>query len=129
MKFPDVYKMEYGVHKGVEITKVPVNYLNWMVGIGHEKVQEARKELDRRGSITPDLDISPHALNRFSERFLDRFIMRQNKAEGIHTFLYRMARKAATLAKRRGVSIVKYEGIRFVFEMDKCVWPVLKTVA
>lgn len=121
--------MDCGVHKGVEITKVPVSYLNWMVNIGHRDRSRAQEELDRRGSITPDLDISPHALNRFSERYIERFLLRKDKKVGIHTFLYKMAKKAATLAKRRGVDNIEYKGIKFIFAMDECVWPVLKTVS
>jgi hypothetical protein len=109
------------------ITRVPVDYLKWMVNIRHTESDYAQAELDRRGTVTPDLDISGHAIDRASLRC--RHIWHEtalNEDEGLHAWLVRMSMAALKEGERRDDKVF-YRGLKFVFAMDG-VWPVLKSV-
>lgn len=109
-----------------DYTQVPVAYLKWMVQSSHSRAEIADAELTRRGTVTPDLDISGHAIDRASlncrkiwhETALD-------KNEGLHAWLVRMAGIALkNEPDEKGRH--HHAGMKFVFEPGK--WPVLKTV-
>lgn len=120
------YIMKAGRHRDKPITRVPISYLKWMINTRHTAGAYAAAELERRGTVTPDLDISGHALDRASLHCLDHWRATGKKDEGLHAWLARMAAEA--LAK--GVTFrdrVHHAGMVFAFEMD-CEWPVLKTV-
>ena len=119
--------MPAGIHKGERITRIPVGYLKWMVNSRHTHADIAAAELARRGTTTPDLDVSGHALDRASLLCRKQWHDTRRKDEGLHSWLCRVAREALdrdTLNKRgRHVHV----GLQFVFETET-VWPVLKTV-
>lgn len=123
------FVMSNGRHQGVLITRVPVNYLKWMVNSRHSEAQRAIAELERRGTTTPKIDISNHAIDRASLRLATRWRKGRHKNEGLHSWLYRAAEEAWDEKLRRGISApeVVVDGIKFVFSADG-VWPVLKTV-
>jgi hypothetical protein len=120
------YRMESGRHKGELITRVPIQYLQWMVNAKHSEASYAKAELTRRGTVTPTLDISGHAINRASLKCLDIWQRTKNPDEGLHAWLVRMATGAIAHGAPREEKIA-YGGMLFVFETDG-VWPVLKTV-
>lgn len=117
----------FGRHKGESIQRVPVNYLKWMVNIGSEMSVEAEAELDRRGTVTPTLEVSGHAIDRAS--LCLRIIWHETRGEneGIHAWLCRVSRLALDRGECNGDQKVKFAGMKFVFEKSG-VWPVLKTV-
>lgn len=125
--FPFV--MPNGRHKDLPITRVPVSYLKWMVCAHHTYAVEAQQELDRRGTVTPDIDISGHAIDRASLRIRRQWHQDREQKEGLHSWLVRRGKEAYDLYKKfdRGDSRQAYIGIMWVFE-DDGAWPVLKSV-
>jgi len=123
------WTMPNGRHKGVLITRVPVNYLKWMVNAGHQHADHARAELDRRGTVTPEIDISGHAIDRAS--LLCRWCWHEtsNEGEGLHAWLVRVAQEALEQGETHPDHPERraWIGLSFRFELDG-VWPVLKTV-
>ena len=125
---PDTHNVvcDFGRHKGTLYTRMPVGYLKWMVNSRHSQVRFAEAELQRRGTTTPDLDVSGHAIDRASLRCRKAWHQTGHENEGLHSWLCRMAGDARQLGTREGERL-RYAGMVFVFEEDG-VWPVLKTV-
>lgn len=119
-------RVEFGKHKGELWTRVPVNYLKWLVNIGSKHSNIAQAELDRRGTVTPDMDISGHAIDRASLDCWDIYRKTRNEREGLNAWLHRMATEARK-GERDRKGRFNHEGMVFAF-VDDGVWPVLKTV-
>lgn len=122
----DLVKMLKGRHAGELITRVPVSYLKWMVNVGHSQVHDAETELARRGTVTPDLDVSGHAIDRASLNCRGIWHKDAKDGEGLHAWLVRVAGEALEHGERRNGRI-EWKGMKFAFE-EETVWPVLKTV-
>lgn len=120
------YRMKGGRHKGELITRVPVSYLKWMVKERHTEGAYAVAELERRGTVTPDLDISGHAIDRASTVCWKIWKRTKNPGEGIHAWLVRMASAALKDGHPRNGKVA-YEGMLFAFETNG-VWPTLLSV-
>lgn len=122
--------IEFGKHRGELWTRVPVNYLKWIInepGMAENVKEIARAEMERRGSVTPDLDISGHAIDRASLLLGKTWLNTRNHDEGIHAWLCRVAAAALVDGEKLPSGKIRYKGMKFVFETDGC-WPVLKTV-
>lgn len=130
--------VDFGKHKGTLWTRLPVNYLKWLANqTGYERpnskldnknVELAKAELKRRGTVTPRIDISTHAINRASLHLLNQWSEREDRSEGLYSWLERIAVEAMEnkpIGETNGR--ILYMGICFVFEADGN-WPVLKTV-
>ena len=127
--------VDFGRHKGTCYTRLPVSYLKWMVNISHSRVELAAAELARRGTTTPELDVSGHALDRASLHCRDLWKETRKLGgpgqdpEGIHSWLCRMAADALKSGVRDNKDRLYYKGMIFAFEdQEELVWPVLKTV-
>ena len=118
---------DFGRHKGTPYTQVPVSYLKWMVRCNHRHQEIAVAELKRRGTVTPDIDISGHAIDRASLNCWQIWQETHQENEGLHAWLVRMATEAIEQGKQDSKGRYIYYGIKFVIEKDG-VWPVLKTV-
>lgn len=119
-------KVDFGKHEGELYTRLPVGYLTWMVNANHSRKEYAQAELDRRGTTMPEIQISGHAIDRFSLRYMDKFWERRNENEGLHSFMHRMALEAHEKGKQDGDRYFYY-GIKFVFA-EGSEFPTLKTV-
>jgi hypothetical protein len=131
-------RIDFGKHKGELWTRVPVSYLKWLsnqpernaADISHDL---ARAELKRRGTVTPTLEVSGHAIDRAS--LSCRAIWHQtaqSKDEGLHAWLCRVAAEClatqpAERANGAASAKIPYLGMLFSFEFGEC-WPTLKTV-
>lgn len=120
------YRMANGKHRGELITRVPVSYLKWMVRERHSEAAYAAAELDRRGTVTPDIEISGHAIDSASLRCRKIWHETRNEGEGLHAWLCRMAATALESGEAHGDKIL-FNGMLFAFERDG-EWPLLKTV-
>lgn len=118
---------DFGKHKGTLYTRLPVSYLTWMVGSNHSRAELAVAELARRGTTTPDLDVSGHALDRVSLYCLEIWKSTSREKEGISSWLHRIAREALTANNTDSKGRHAYLGMKLVFELEHR-WPVLKTV-
>jgi uncharacterized protein (DUF3820 family) len=124
-------RIDFGRHKGELFTRLPVSYLKWMV---NEVVQDdlAKAELKRRGTTTPELDVSGHAVDRASLRCRRIWHETSAKGQGLHSWLVQMSKEA--LSENGGIEAVmngggkaESKGMVFVFDLDG-QWPVLKTL-
>lgn len=114
-------------HRDKLITQVPIPYLKWMVNARHQEAAYAQAELDRRGAVTPDLEISPHAINRAS--LLCRRLWHEDRGEdeGLHAWLVRITGEAMEHGEKLKNGKIAWKGVRLAIEYD-CEWPILKTV-
>ena len=118
---------DFGKHRGERYTRIPVSYLKWLANTpGHQAQAIAKAELERRGTTTPDLDVSGHAIDRASLSCRHLWHQTRGDEEGIHAWLCRMAAAALAEGTERDGKIA-HAGLLFAFERDG-VWPVLKTV-
>lgn len=123
------WRMPNGRHKGLPISRVPVSYLKWMVGSRHSEAARAEAELKRRGTVTPTLEVSGHAIDRASLRCRKQWHASRGENEGLHAWLCRVSAEALAEGRQHGTEPgrVEYQGLSFRFELDG-VWPVLKSV-
>lgn len=119
-------KVDFGRHKGELYTRLPVSYLNWMVNSDHSRKEIAQAELKRRGTTMPTLELSGHAIDRFSQRFLERWNILKENDEGLNSWLLKRAAEAYSLLEE-GETKVTYMDIKWVFDLGTC-YPTLKTV-
>ena len=122
----------FGLHRGTPYTRLPVGYLKWMVRERHSEAAFAAAELDRRSTVTPDLDVSGHAIDRASLHKAVRATWIEDERDreprrGIHGWLCTIARSALEHGTRDAQGRCHYRGLVFVFE-EEGVWPLLKTV-
>jgi hypothetical protein len=92
-----------GRYKGVPYGRVPVQYLRWVVREKPRGWEVAKAELDRRGDDLRDglVDISMHAINRASVRFLNKYRKDRQTDEGIVQWLSRVV-EAGVRARMKG---------------------------
>lgn len=139
-------RIEFGKHKGELWTRVPVSYLKWLVNTpstfplsprmqnaAAPAVDIAKAELERRGTFTPTVEVSGHAIDRASLSCRKTWHQTaKDDQEGLHAWLCRVAAEAlATQPSERAAlaesAKIPYLGMLFAFEFGEC-WPVLKTV-
>lgn len=118
---------DFGKHSGTPYTQLPVSYLKWMVQCEHSRKDIATAELERRGTVTPDLDVSGHAIDRASLSCRKIWHESRGDDEGLHAWLVRMASLALNTSDVDDKGRHLYNGMKFCFEQDGA-WPVLKTV-
>lgn len=117
---------DFGRHSGTPYTRLPVNYLKWMVCIRHHHADIADAELKRRGTVTPDLDVSGHAIDRASLNCRKIWHQTSKPDEGLHAWLVRVSGEALAAGD---IVNGKYRHIGMLFALEQDgVWPVLKTV-
>jgi hypothetical protein len=125
-------RIEFGKHKGELWTRLPVSYLKWiintpMVGGNNVARQTAQSELHRRGTFTPTIDVSGHAIDRASLSCRKIWHQNRQEQEGLHAWLCRVSAQALEAGEKMEGDKVRYMGMLFVFEHGSC-WPVVKTV-
>lgn len=123
--------VDFGKHSGERWTRVPVSYLKWMANepsFADDKRAIANAELKRRGTVTPEIEVSGHAIDRASlqcRKIWHETALDEN--EGLHAWLCRMATEARNHGETLESGKVKYQGMKFVFAEGE-LYPVLKTV-
>lgn len=122
------FVMPFGRHKGVRLVRVPVSYLTWMVGARVNHADLAERELGRRGTVIPTVEVSGHALDRASI-YCRHFWHEDRKrtGEGLHGWLCRVAREALDKGEKGPEGKTFWAGMKFAFS-DDTRWPVLLTV-
>lgn len=121
--------MQGGRHNGELLTRVPVSYVKWLANTpSHREHALAKAELARRGTVTPSLEVSGHAIDRASLTCRKTWHQTAlSPEEGLHAWLCRMAAEALEKGLILESGKIGYMGMKFAFERDGC-WPVLKTV-
>lgn len=127
-------RVGFGKHKGELWTRVPVSYLKWLVNSkpmesGDNSARDiAAAELKRRGTVTPTVEVSGHAIDRASlncRKIWHQTALDEN--EGLHAWLCRVAAEALAANDETKSGKLHHCGMLFVFEFGEC-YPILKTV-
>lgn len=118
--------MPNGKHTGEPITRMPLSYLKWMVQARHTHADKAAEELLRRGTVTPEVDITAHAIDTASLRIIRTWENDRKKDEGLHSWIARRAIEALRHGKADGEKRI-HKGIVWVIDTSGA-WPILKTV-
>ena len=119
--------VDFGRHEGERYTRLPVSYLNWMVNSDHSKKEIAQAELKRRGTTMPELDLSGHAIDRFSQFLLSIWNEDKKADEGLHSWMLKNAAEALKTGLKITDEKYLYKDINWIFDLGSC-YPVLKTV-
>lgn len=119
-------RIDYGKHKGELFTRLPLSYLKWMVRKQTKAWEIAEAEIARRGTTTPSIEVSNHAIDRASLYALTIWRQNRKQDEGLASWLSRVAEEALTTREPINGKY-RYLGMKLVFAMDGA-WPVLKTV-
>lgn len=129
--------MTVGRYAGTPIDQLPTGYLRWMLtqdfpaewqAIAHRKVKASLHS-------TEYIQVSRHAIDTFSVRFLDRWLDNRNDdspananvpIEGLGTFIARKAleawEKGVDVSKHRHQhdgTVKEFKGIKWVFAVSK----------
>ena len=132
-------RVEFGRHRGNLVTRIPVSYLTWAIsnridykcaladGLKVPFCEAAMAELDRRGIRIADMDISLHAIDRISQRYIKTWEDTRQEGEGIASWAQRVARDAFQSEKTEGATqvTIQHLGIKWVFQADLLVPTVL----
>lgn len=149
--------MPLGKHRGERVTRIPVNYLNWAYSVSMNapiKLKDntvvpfhkvAKAEIERRGERVQDFDVSAHAIDRLSLKFLRIWQETRKEDEGIYAWAQRMVSEAyklytaaksnlaqpvpnlsPTILEEKNKVTVELHGIKWVIQTDLAI-PVLLT--
>lgn len=133
--------VNFGKFAGERVTRLPVSYLKWAASTGVDRpivtrtgefpfAAVARAELVRRGERLDTIDLSAHAIDRLSVRFLDRYLESRRTDEGLYAWAQRLAEEAwqnkSILDGKDGTWSIEYGGVVWIIE--ELAIPVVKTV-
>lgn len=113
--------LNFGKYMGIAIDKVPTSYCRWILSqqFSDEIMYWARKKVGVEITNRIDIEVTRHALDKYSLNFLDRW---QAINEGLASFVARKALEAwergSDVSKNRhqDEQIIKsYEKMRWVF--------------
>ena len=120
-----------GRYSGTPIDKLPNSYLRWMITQDFPKnwLEFARRKLEESDYNDVYLNVSRHATDMFSKRFIEQWIQseshKEDKGDGIATYIAKQAQEAwekgADVSKHRHKDdgIVKnHKGIKWVFNVN-----------
>jgi len=94
--------VEFGKYSGKRLTRIPVGYLKWAVGVGAggnvrlkdgtmvKMFEAAKAEMERRGERLENVDISGHAIDRISQHHLEFWKEMRKPDEGMYSWAQRM---------------------------------------
>ncbi len=119
-----------GDKEGELWTRVPVSYLKWMLTEGsfnEERKAIARSEMERRGTATPNVDVSGHAIDRASQTCRKIWHETKIENEGLYSWLCRITREALESGEKLESGKIKYLDMKFLIIQDGD-WPVLQTI-
>ena len=121
-----------GRYAGTPIDKLPNSYLRWMISqrFPKEWLECAREKLEKSDYSDLYLNVSRHAIDMFSKRFLFKWLKSENDlgdaGDGLATFIAKRAEEAwekgTDVSKHRhqddGV-IKEWRGIKWVFNVSQ----------
>lgn len=119
--------LRFGKHRDVRIQRVPVNYLKFMVRNTTQQWREAEAEMERRGTVTPQIEISGHAIDTASLRIRWAWHEHSDASQGLHSWLVQAAWAAYNARQSKSDQECVYLDVVWCFGIDGG-WPILKTV-
>lgn len=126
-------RIPFGKHKGQRVTRLPIDYLEWLINENTQYAAIAKAELERRG--IPDgrrkIEISNHAIDRASLRVLEIWKKEHKAGEGIHAWLARISIEALkTILGDNNLPLtfeIEYSDMVLAFKRGQ-LYPTLTTV-
>lgn len=120
--------MQVGRYAGTQVDKLPNSYLRWMIGQGFspEILAAAKKKLEQSEFNDLHMNVTRHAIDMFSKRFIEVWIQGKHEDVGLATFIALYAQRAwehgIDMSKHRhkddGI-IKEYEHILWVFNVNE----------
>lgn len=104
-------RVQFGKHAGEFVTRLPVGYLRWGVTASVDKPVQlqdgtevpfhevAQAEIERRGERMDGIEVSGHAVDRASQRFLGVWEQHREPGEGLYAWLQRISLEALEQAR------------------------------
>ena len=120
-------RIEFGKHKGELFTRIPRNYLVWMIDQRTRDWEIAQAEFERRGDTMPKVELSGHAIDNASLRVRKIWHETREKDEGIYTWLQRVTLEAIEKGEHLDGGKIKYQGMKLVIAEGE-EFPTLKTI-
>lgn len=126
-----VPKMIVGKYAGIPVDQIPHSYLRWIIGQDFPKdiLEAANKKLEQSNYSNLYLNVSRHAIDMFSKRFIELWLASEGKKEedaiGLASFITTLAQEAwdkgTDVSKHRhqddGI-IKEWQGIKWVFNVN-----------
>lgn len=123
--------MNVGRYVGVPVDQLPNSYLRWVIGQSFPKeiLDAAKKKLEQSDYGDLYLNVSRHAIDMFSKRFLGRWLQSEGSkdedADGLATFIAKHAQEAwengTDVSKHRHQddgTMKELNGIKWVFNVS-----------
>jgi hypothetical protein len=122
--------LDFGMHRGDRLTRVPVSYLKWMLnteGLKSNWRELAIAEFERRGDTMPLVELTGHAIDNASLRCRKRWHETRGEDEGLYSWLQRVTLEALEKGERLDSGKIRYLSMKFVIA-EGPEFPVLKTI-
>lgn len=120
-------KINYGKHKGMLITRIPISYIRWMINEKAPMWEIAQIEFERRGDTMPKIELSGHAIDNASLRVRKIWHETKYENEGLYSWLQRICLEALQLGEKMKSGKIKYLGMKLVI-VEGAEYPSLKTI-
>jgi uncharacterized protein (DUF3820 family) len=112
--------MPFGRFRGMAVKQIPNSYLRWLITVDDVPEQireEAKLKLEESDYDNTDIEITRHALDMFSKRFLHKWT---DKKIGLASFVAQMSMEALTKGKMLSDERPWGRGVKFFY--DDIVW-------
>lgn len=121
--------MHVGKYQGTRVSQLPLSYCRWIImqKFPADIVAAAKKKVDSSAFSTLGINVSRHALDMFSLRFLDYWFESEARecGKGLGTFVAEYAERAwdegKDVSKHRHQDdglVKELDGIRFVYQVS-----------
>ena len=116
--------MKFGKYAGVRVDQLPEKYCRWIMtqDFPEEITKWAREKMKSNTTDFCEFDVTRHALDSYSLRFMNNYFERKDRSVGFATFVAREANiafeKGKNVSKHRHQDeeiIKEYNGMKFVF--------------
>lgn len=120
--------LSIGKYAGFPLSRIPADYLNWMVSKDHSEKVVAEKELERRKSLANEVEITAAAIDRASLSCLQEWRRTRNPREGLHAWLLRLSKAAVAQGEADKDGSIPIGDLLLHFDKG-AGWPVLKSIS
>ena len=123
--------MQVGRYSGVPVDQLPGSYLRWLISQDFPKVimDAAKKKLDESDHSDTFIQVSRHAIDMFSKRFISIWVDSEadkgDDAVGMGTFIAEMAQEAWVLGidiskhRHQDDGVVKeFRGLKWIYNVN-----------
>lgn len=128
-RFKNAPKMQFGKYKGTKVSDLPNSYLKWMLGqkFPEELLAIAREKLSTNKTVSHDLEVTRHAVDKFSLLYLGLWKQAPYREYGLGlaSYIAHVAMQAfhegtdVSRKRHKDENVTKeLNGIKYVFNRD-----------